>query len=209
MIALIADTIRQGGWIMWPIILASLVVWWLGLWKLYTIWCFRRSRSRFLKLWKTDKVKTVDPLPPESEPYYELYKGIKNGRITKKSFGSFFREFLLESITGLGSGIRTMAVLISVAPLLGLLGTVVGMIETFRMITVFGAGNPSFTAEGISIALLTTEAGLTVAFPGMLLLTFVVNRKNKLQRQLFSDGEYMNRQLSINFHHVIQKHQAG
>jgi len=205
MIALITDTIHQGGWIMWPIILASLVVWWLGLWKLYMIWCFRRSRNRFLKLWKTDKVKSIASLPSESEPYYVLYKGIKFGRITKNTFGSFFREFLLESITGLGSGIRTMAVLISVAPLLGLLGTVVGMIETFKMITVFGAGNPSFTAEGISIALLTTEAGLTVAFPGMLLLTFVVNRKNKLQRQLFSDGEYMNRQLSINFNPVIQK----
>ena len=209
MITLIADTIRQGGWIMWPIILASLVVWWLGLWKLYTIVCFRRARNRFLKLWKTDKVKSIDALPSEDDPYYVLYKGIKNRRITTATFGSFFREFLLESITELGSGLRTMGVWISVAPLLGLLGTVVGMIETFKMITLFGAGNPSFTAEGISIALLTTEAGLTVAFPGMLLLTFVVNRKNKLQRQLFSDGEYMTRQLSTNFRQVVRKKRSG
>lgn len=205
MIILIADTVRQGGWIMWPIILASLVVWWMGLWKLYDIWCFRRSRSRFIKLWKTDKVKTVDPLPDDSEPYYVLYRGIINGHITKTTFESYFSEFLLQSITGLGNGIHTMAVWISVAPLLGLLGTVVGMIETFKMITMFGAGNPSFTAEGISIALLTTEAGLTVAFPGMLLLTFVINRKNRLQQQLFGDGEYMSRQLSSPFHPITRK----
>ena len=69
------------------------------------------------------------------------------------------------------------------------------MIETFNVITIFGAGNPALTAEGISIALVTTEAGLTVAFPGMLLYTFITNRKNRLQRRLLGDGEYLLREL--------------
>lgn len=60
---------------------------------------------------------------------------------------------------------RTIAKLAVLAPLLGLLGTVSGMTHTFETITRFGFGNPVLLAEGISEALLTTEAGLLVAFP--------------------------------------------
>ena len=63
-------------------------------------------------------------------------------------------------------GLSTLRVLTVVAPLLGLLGTVTGMIETFQMITLFGAGDPRIMAGGISEALVTTMLGLTVAIPG-------------------------------------------
>ncbi|MBN1417560.1 MAG: MotA/TolQ/ExbB proton channel family protein [Planctomycetes bacterium] len=57
----------------------------------------------------------------------------------------------------------------AVAPLLGLLGTVTGMISTFKMVTLFGTSDPRFMAGGISEALITTEAGLRVAIPALLL----------------------------------------
>lgn len=60
-------------------------------------------------------------------------------------------------------------VIAAVAPLLGLLGTVTGMIQTFEMITRFGTGDPSLLSEGIAIALVTTELGLTVAIPTLLI----------------------------------------
>lgn len=60
-------------------------------------------------------------------------------------------------------------VIATVAPLLGLLGTVTGMIETFDMITQFGTGDPKLLSEGIAIALVTTELGLIVAIPALLL----------------------------------------
>ncbi|MEK6736648.1 MAG: MotA/TolQ/ExbB proton channel family protein [Pseudomonadota bacterium] len=60
-------------------------------------------------------------------------------------------------------------VIASIAPLLGLLGTVTGMIETFDMITEFGTGDPKLLSEGIAIALVTTELGLIVAIPALLL----------------------------------------
>jgi biopolymer transport protein ExbB len=97
----------------------------------------------------------------------------------------------------MNSGLSTIAVWISVAPLLGLLGTVAGMIKTFKVITVFGAGNPALTAEGISVALITTEAGLTVAFPGLLLHTFITNRKNSLQQKIIRDGEILSRRIDV------------
>lgn len=59
------------------------------------------------------------------------------------------------------------------APLFGLLGTVTGMIETFQAITLFGTGDPTMMASGISAALMTTVEGLVVAIPTLLLHAFV------------------------------------
>ncbi len=62
-----------------------------------------------------------------------------------------------------------IAVLAAIAPLLGLLGTVLGMIETFDVISVFGTGNARAMAGGISVALITTQTGLLVAIPGLIM----------------------------------------
>jgi biopolymer transport protein ExbB len=67
-----------------------------------------------------------------------------------------------------------------VAPLLGLLGTVTGMIVTFQAITLFGTGDPKLMAGGISQALVTTVLGLTVAIPMVLLHTFVSGRSRRI-----------------------------
>lgn len=182
---------EQGGWIMWPIIASSFVVWWLGLWKLYTVWRFARARRRFCTLWKSGVTAENRNAVTGEREYDLLLAYCRMERNSPAGFMLRFREFMLATTTEINNGFSTIAVWVSVAPLLGLLGTVVGMIETFRVITVFGAGNPALTAEGISIALLTTEAGLTVAFPGMLLYTFVKNRKNGLLRRVRSDGERM------------------
>jgi biopolymer transport protein ExbB len=64
--------------------------------------------------------------------------------------------------------LKIIGVCASIAPMLGLLGTVTGMVHTFETIQQFGFGNPVLLADGISEALLTTQAGLLVAFPLML-----------------------------------------
>jgi len=69
----------------------------------------------------------------------------------------------------LGGRLPAIAVLAAVAPLLGLLGTVLGMIQTFDVIAVFGTSNAKAMAGGISVALVTTQAGLMVAIPGLFL----------------------------------------
>ena len=66
------------------------------------------------------------------------------------------------------------------APLLGLLGTVVGMIATFQMITLFGTGDPRMMAGGISTALVTTVMGLVVAIPLTLLHSYLQARARAL-----------------------------
>lgn len=187
MVAALYETIQQGGWIMWPIIGVSFIVWFLGLYKLTELWQVSQARSRFLAYVASEKVDAHDT----GLSAYDALLQHLGETPSAENFSLLFREFLFVARAQMNRGLNTIAVWVSVAPLLGLLGTVVGMIETFRVITVFGAGNPTLTAEGISIALLTTEAGLTVAFPGMLLYTFVVNRKSALQKSIICDGEVL------------------
>jgi biopolymer transport protein ExbB len=73
--------------------------------------------------------------------------------------------------------VKTVSV---VAPLLGLLGTVTGMIQTFQAITLFGAGDPKMMAGGISEALVTTMLGLTVAIPMVLLYETLANSTRRV-----------------------------
>ncbi len=87
-------------------------------------------------------------------------------------------EAVMREAPHLERGLTTLKILAAVAPMLGLLGTVVGMIETFQSITLFGTGDPQLMAGGISQALVTTALGLTVAIP-LLLLHSVASAKSK------------------------------
>ncbi|MBN1603716.1 MAG: MotA/TolQ/ExbB proton channel family protein [Chitinispirillaceae bacterium] len=102
-----------------------------------------------------------------------------------------FREKLLQVVPRLESGLDTMATLIQTAPYLGLFGTVAGMIETFSLITTYGTANPVILTEGITVSLLTTQAGLLVAFPCMLFHNFLANKKDALLYDILAQGEAM------------------
>ena len=93
-------------------------------------------------------------------------------------------EAILRETAPLETGLSFIKVLYVVAPLLGLLGTVVGMIATFQMITLFGTGDPRMMAGGISTALVTTVLGLTVAIPLTLLHSFLQGKSKALIQTL-------------------------
>lgn len=97
-------------------------------------------------------------------------------------------EAVSREATRLSRGLPTLAVVAAVAPLLGLLGTVTGMIETFQAITLFGAGDPKMMSSGISQALITTQLGLVVAIPVLLLHSFLKGRANGLIELLDRHG---------------------
>ncbi|MGB0371643.1 MAG: MotA/TolQ/ExbB proton channel family protein [Opitutales bacterium] len=82
-------------------------------------------------------------------------------------------EAIMKEIPRLESGLSTIKIFAAVAPLLGLLGTVTGMIATFQSITLFGTGDPKLMAGGISQALVTTVLGLVAAIPLILVHTFL------------------------------------
>jgi len=94
------------------------------------------------------------------------------------------REALFTASARLGAHLNTLAVIAGVAPLLGLLGTVTGMIRLFEVITRFGTGDPRLLAGGISEALITTEAGLAIAIPVLLIHNFLRNAKNRISSEM-------------------------
>jgi biopolymer transport protein ExbB len=89
-------------------------------------------------------------------------------------------EGILKETPSLESGLTLLKIIAAVAPLMGLLGTVTGMIITFQAITIFGAGDPKAMAGGISGALITTVLGLLVAIPTVLLHTIVNGRAQRI-----------------------------
>jgi len=89
-------------------------------------------------------------------------------------------EAVLKETPKLNRGLTFLKIIFVVAPLLGLLGTVTGMIKTFQQIVLYGTGDPSLMAGGISQALVTTAQGLAVAIPTVLLHTFVTGRSRKI-----------------------------
>lgn len=94
------------------------------------------------------------------------------------------KEIIMEEIPQVNRKMNTLAVLAAVAPLMGLLGTVSGMISLFKVITIYGTGDPQIMAGGISEALITTQAGLVIAIPILLLHNFLQNRQVSLHIEM-------------------------
>ena len=97
-------------------------------------------------------------------------------------------EAALKEMPALTKGLLFIKVIAAVAPLMGLLGTVTGMIKTFQVITLYGAGDPKMMAGGISQALVTTVEGLVVAIPMVLLHTVVSGKSRKIVNILQSQS---------------------
>ncbi len=158
-----SELFLAGGWVMVAILALSVVMWILILDRYY---CFFRVRPRLVA-----EVARTWSSRPSSEPQV-------NRRL---------REALAASFNGrLSSFMVTIHVITAVLPLLGLLGTVTGMIKTFEVMTSFGTGNVRGMAEGISQALITTMAGLMTALAGMYFagdLTQRIRRETELLRQ--------------------------
>ncbi len=176
---------------MWFIFLAAIAAWMIGVEKLVSLICISSSRRKFLQFagcLYQDSGSVIGKTGFENYDFLleQIRENLKNNRCGCKGI---LREFLIGTVPLLNSHFSTMSVWISIAPLLGLLGTVIGMVKTFKTIMVFGTGNPSLTAEGISVALLTTQAGLISAFPSMLFHNYLRGRTNALVSEILKDCE--------------------
>ncbi len=107
-----------------------------------------------------------------------VYKN--NPEIDAETLGLKLDEAILKEMPKLQRGLWTIALLAAVSPLLGLLGTVTGIIETFQSITLYGTGDPRVMSGGISQALVTTVMGLLVAIPLLLFHGYLSSKSNTL-----------------------------
>lgn len=202
------EEFKLGGNIMWPILMVAITV---ILFTLYKIVYLKRVHG------DTDKImgavnesaargdwESVDKIMSAHKNHNwpvanVLRDGIAARREDRETLENVLQESILSEIPRLEKGLSIMAALGAISPLLGLLGTVTGMIRTFNVITVYGTGDPKLMSGGISEALIATKWGLCIAVPTMLLHVFLSRRANAV----VSDME----EKAVGLTNVIQKEQ--
>jgi len=143
----------------------------LCLWKAFSLYSMGGRITRQIKTGEADR---MNPLGRVLAVYAD------NPEVDTETLELKLDEAILRETAPIETGLSFIKVLYVVAPLLGLLGTVVGMIATFQMITLFGTGDPRMMAGGISTALVTTVLGLVVAIPLTLLHSFLQGKARAL-----------------------------
>jgi biopolymer transport protein ExbB len=178
--------IQDGGVVMWPILILAAAAFLVALYKWAQLSMVRRVSSRKVSsLLKTLNARDFDAAREQVRgmrgPTGDMLKAaVEHIREPRELIEEVMFEKILESRLKLQSLLSFIALAASAAPLLGLLGTVTGMINTFKLITVFGTGDAQTLSSGISEALLTTQYGLIVAIPSLLLYAFLSRKVRRM-----------------------------
>lgn len=114
----------------------------------------------------------------------ELHLALKVAIDTPADYQDYMQVRMIKTVRYMQQGTHIVSVMAAAAPLLGLLGTVTGMVSTFEVITLYGNQNPVLMADGISEALISTQSGLLIAFPLTLLKQRLDERIEYLTQQL-------------------------
>ncbi len=180
------ELVIAGGWLMLPIILCSVVAMAIIIERL---WSLRQSRvvpdNLVAQVWK---LHCDDGITPEHIVAIKtgsplgciLASGIINRKHSREIMKEAIEEVGHQVVHDLERYLNTLGTIASISPLLGLLGTVIGMIKVFSAITLVGVGDPAVLAGGISEALITTAAGLSVAIPSLMFHRYFTGRVERL-----------------------------
>jgi len=114
----------------------------------------------------------------------QLQNAIEHPEWSESRIRTTMSEKISALLVELDKGMHLAGVMATTAPLLGLLGTVAGMISTFQVLTTFGNSNPLLLADGISEALIATQSGLLIAIPLMLMQNRIEDRNHWIRKQL-------------------------
>nr|VFJ62443.1 MAG: biopolymer transport protein ExbB [Candidatus Kentron sp. DK]VFJ67353.1 MAG: biopolymer transport protein ExbB [Candidatus Kentron sp. DK] len=168
------ELIKAGGFVMLPILLCSVVAVAIIAER---FWTLRKRRiapgNLVLDVWQRAKKGRLNEeylhlLRANSPLGQVLAAGLVNRRHSREIMKESIEEAGRHVVHRLDQYLNTLGTIAAIAPLLGLLGTVIGMIKVFAVITTQGIGDPGVLASGISEALITTAAGLTVAIPSLI-----------------------------------------
>ncbi|MBQ15267.1 MAG: MotA/TolQ/ExbB proton channel family protein [Gammaproteobacteria bacterium] len=176
--------ISKGGIWIFPILFFALISLFISLYKALQIYRIKippvqMVRNILIKVRSADMQEALSlagGVPAPVGPM--LSQGVKNSGEPRELIEEVLYENILETRPKLGKLLPIIATTAAIAPLLGLLGTVTGMINTFNLISLFGTGDARVLSSGISEALVTTEFGLIVAIPA-LIIHALLSRKIK------------------------------
>ena len=180
------EIIQAGGWLMLPIIACSIVA---AAIIMERLWTFQQKRvlpqDLTAQAWQWVKADQLDPehlqILHQSSPLGQvLAAGLANRDASRKIAKESIEDTGRHVVHELERYLNPLGTIAAVSPLLGLLGTVIGMVKVFAVITANGVGNPGILAGGISEALITTAAGLTVAIPSLIGYRYLRGRVDSL-----------------------------
>jgi biopolymer transport protein ExbB len=161
----IFDYIQQGGPVMYLLLVLNIIGFALLFWKTFLVIDAKKNFSVTLEELKT-KLKSLT-------------------RIDDSAIAlSILKDEVQLTVHKLEVGLNTIKIIASIAPLLGLLGTVVGILSAFKVISDVGLSNPTLFAGGISVALLTTVGGLIVSIPHLVGYNYLVSALDDYEIQL-------------------------
>ena len=180
------ELVKSGGWLMVPIILCSVAAMAIIVERL---WSLQRERvvpqdlvSRAWEWARTGELteERIQALRDGSPLGRILAAGLAGRHLDRELMKEYIEEIGRHVAHELERHLNALGTIAAIAPLLGLLGTVIGMIKVFAVITAQGVGEPRILAGGISEALVTTAAGLTVAIPSLLFHRVLRRRVDEL-----------------------------
>lgn len=180
------EIIASGGLMMIPIVLCSIAVIGISVERYWTLNPAKVApRTLLAQVWSWIKNNQVDAaklreLKQASPLGRILAAGLSNSRHGRDVMKDSIEEAANQVIHDLERYIGALGTIANISPLLGLLGSVFGMIETFNAIMLKGAGNASVLAGGIAVALVSTAAGLVVAIPATILHRYFLRRVDSL-----------------------------
>lgn len=180
------ELVQAGGWLMYPILLCSAIAMGIIAERLWTLQTRKVIPEKLMtgiwNLLSNDHLTEKHIL--EIEQGSPLGKVLAAGLINRHLSRDMVRESIEERgrfvAHDLERFINALGTISTIAPLLGLLGTVIGMIKVFTTITAVGVGDPATLAGGISEALITTAAGLTVAIPTVIFHRYLKRKIDEL-----------------------------
>ena len=167
----LAERWHQGGYVGYAITALGIFAFLLAIYRFSVLTTVGGRVSAQLR---SDKANTNNPLGRVLKIHED------NPAMDTETLELKLSEGVLKETPELESGLTLLKIIAAIAPLMGLLGTVTGMILTFQAITIFGAGDPKAMAGGISSALITTVLGLLVAIPTVLMFTIVNGRAQRI-----------------------------
>jgi len=182
----VLEIVQSGGWLMVPILLCSIVAAAISVERLWTLQRSRITPKNLLaQVWGAIKTDDVDSQRLRelraASPLGQVFAaGISNAKRGRDIMKEAMEEAAGQVSHSLERYLTSLGIIASVSPLLGLLGTVVGMIKVFTALMLEGAGNANVLAGGISQALITTAAGLSVAIPALIFHRFFMRRVDEL-----------------------------
>ncbi len=162
---------HQGGYVGYAITAVGVVAFLIAIWRLIVL---SLMSSKVTAQLKSSTANADNPLGRVLKVHED------NPSMDTETLELKLSEGILKETPGIENSLTLLKIIAAVAPLMGLLGTVTGMIITFQAITIFGAGDPKAMAGGISGALVTTVLGLLVAIPTVLLHTIVNGRAQRI-----------------------------